>query len=280
MGGYLLIPKILTAMQTVSTDDAYVNGHVTFVAARVSGQVAKVLVDDNDRVKKGDLLVQLDKEPFQVQVEIKQAAVAGAEADLAAANAQVRGLVASARANRFSLEHAMEDVQNQIALLKSNVAKLNAEQASLKLAEADFNRYKELVSTGAVSKQQFDQYQAAYDVAKSSLDAADETVQQSRVSLGLPVNHEHPLDLPADLDQNFSTVREALSQLLQSAAEFGYQPITWNATPKQAIEEFYKQDPRREPRPHLRPPDSASAGHQAGRSQACSRRAATWIRPS
>jgi hypothetical protein len=47
---------------TVSTDDAYVNGHVTLVASRVSGQVSRVLVDDNDRVKKGALLVQLDKE--------------------------------------------------------------------------------------------------------------------------------------------------------------------------------------------------------------------------
>ena len=73
---------------TVSTDDAYVNGHVTFVAPRVSGQVMKVLVDDNQRVKKGDLLVQLDKEPYQVQVALKRAAVRVAEANLAAAESE------------------------------------------------------------------------------------------------------------------------------------------------------------------------------------------------
>ena len=66
VGGYFLAPWVNTALNTVSTDDAYVNGHVTFVAPRVPGQVMKVLVDDNQRVKKGDLLVQLDKEPFQV----------------------------------------------------------------------------------------------------------------------------------------------------------------------------------------------------------------------
>ena len=71
VGGYFLVPWVNTALNTVSTDDAYVNGHVTFVAPRVSGQVAKVLVDDNHRVKKGDLLVQLDKEPFQVQVVLE-----------------------------------------------------------------------------------------------------------------------------------------------------------------------------------------------------------------
>ena len=58
------IPWVELTLNSVSTDDAYVNGHVTFVAARVRGQVARVLVDDNHRVRKGDLLVLLDKEPF------------------------------------------------------------------------------------------------------------------------------------------------------------------------------------------------------------------------
>src|SRR5262249_724693 len=78
------IPWVRTELQTVSTDDAYVNGHVTFVAARVPGQVTKVLVDDNNRVRTGDLLVQLDKEPYQVQVNIAQAALEAAQADLVA----------------------------------------------------------------------------------------------------------------------------------------------------------------------------------------------------
>ncbi|MGC1720756.1 MAG: hypothetical protein WA746_17390 [Isosphaeraceae bacterium] len=50
--------------------------------------------------------------------------------------------------------------------------------------------------------------------------------------------------MPADLDQNFSAVRQALGQALQSGAQLGYTPTSWNATPKQAVEEFYKQDPQ------------------------------------
>src|SRR5262249_55885928 len=50
------VPWVIKSLNTVSTDDAYVNGHVTFVAPRVAGQVARVLVDDNNRVRKGDLL--------------------------------------------------------------------------------------------------------------------------------------------------------------------------------------------------------------------------------
>ena len=78
IAGYFLVPTVATMLNTVSTDDAYVNGHVTYVAPRVQGQVLRVLVDDNYRVKKGDLLVELDKEPYQVQVAIKKAAVASA----------------------------------------------------------------------------------------------------------------------------------------------------------------------------------------------------------
>ena len=89
------------------------------MAARVPGQVARVLVDDNYRVRKGDLLVELDKEPYRVQVEIKQAAVATAKADLALARAQVRGIEAQARSERWKLQHTIEAVDNQIALLRA-----------------------------------------------------------------------------------------------------------------------------------------------------------------
>ena len=91
------VPWIREILTTVSTDDAYVNGHVTFVAARVPGQVSRVLVDDNYRVHKGDLLVELDREPYQVIVAVKKAAVDTAKADLEAAKANVRGIEAKAR---------------------------------------------------------------------------------------------------------------------------------------------------------------------------------------
>ena len=101
LGLFVGIPKVLHALNTVSTDDAYVNSYVTFVAPRVAGQVARVLVEDNNRVKKGDVLVELDPEPFRVQVAIKQAAVDAAQADLVVAQASVRGSVAQTRSPAF-----------------------------------------------------------------------------------------------------------------------------------------------------------------------------------
>src|ERR1700753_1760134 len=121
------IPWIRTVLNTVSTDDAYVNGHVTFVAPRVHGQVARVLVDDNNRVHKGDLLVELDKEPFRDAVAVKKAAVGTAEADLRAAQATVRGIEAQAVSHRWQLQLAVENVENQIGVLHARVAALRKE---------------------------------------------------------------------------------------------------------------------------------------------------------
>ena len=100
----LIIPKAFHAWHTVSTDDAYVNSYVTFVAPRVTGQVARVLVEDNNRVKKGDPLVELDPEPYRVQVAIKEAAVDSAQAELVSTQATVRGQIGQTRALRFKLD--------------------------------------------------------------------------------------------------------------------------------------------------------------------------------
>ena len=242
---WYLIPWIYTVLNTVSTDDAYVNGHVTFVAPRVAGQVKKVLVDDNYRVKRGDVLVQLDPVPYQVQVRIKSAAVEVAESNLKAAYAMARGLVAQTRSNRYKLDHAMEDVRNQIANLKANVAVYERKKASLALAQANLERGLTLIKSRSISKEELDQRTQALGVAEAAVKQALETVHATRVGLGLPPvpPRGHRLtEVPPDLDENFSTVRQALGNLLQSAAELGYFPTSWDATPKQAKEDFYKQD--------------------------------------
>src|SRR3974390_1734197 len=139
------IPAARLALGTVSTDDAFVNGHVTFVAPRVHGQVARVLVDDNNRVHKGDLLVELDKEPFRDAVAVKKAAVDTAQADLQATSATVRGIEAQARSRRWQLQQAIENVENQIALLHARVAALKKANATLTLAQQEFDRTAKLV---------------------------------------------------------------------------------------------------------------------------------------
>jgi membrane fusion protein (multidrug efflux system) len=237
------IPYILLTLSTVSTDDAFVNGHVTFVAARVHGQVSRVLVDDNNRVHKGDLLVELDKEPFLDAVAVKKAAVDSAEADLQAARAQARGIEAQAKSRRENLQHAMEDVANQISLLHARVAGVEKSKASLKLAELDFERAKQLLPSASIPKQEYDRREATLSVARAQLTQSVADVYQIRVSLGLPAQPEGDGDLgqvPPDLDQTFSSVLQAQAELIQSASQLGV-VHSYNQTPKQMLEEFDKQ---------------------------------------
>src|SRR5215467_12252379 len=203
---FVIIPRVFHAFHTVSTDDAYVNSYVTFVAARVSGQVAQVPVDDNNRVKKGDILVRLDPEPFQVQVAIKQAAVDTAQAELVTAQATVRSQIAQARGLRFKLQHAIEDVDNQVAIIRARAASWEQTKATQVLAQAEFERAKKLIETKVSSREEFDQKREQLDVANAQVKQALENVYQARAALGLPSQPPEGTnltDVPANLDQTF-----------------------------------------------------------------------------
>jgi membrane fusion protein, multidrug efflux system len=236
------IPWVRMTLNTVSTDDAYVNGHVTFVAARVRGQVSRVLVDDNNRVRKGDLLVELDKEPHQIAVAVKKAAVDTAMADLEEAKARVRGIEAEARSRRWTLQHAVEDVDNQVGVLRARVAGVDKSQAQLALAQLDFDRAAKLVTDGTIPRELYDQRQATLLVSRADVTQALADVHQIRAALGLPPQPEGG-DLgqvPSDLDQTFSSVLEAQADLIQTAAQLGV-IHSFEETPNQMLEAFEKE---------------------------------------
>ena len=239
------IPWVVTASRTVSTDDAYVSGHVTFVAARVPGQVVRVLVDDNNRVHRGDLLVQLDKVPYQVKVDIAQAAVGVAQAALVTAQAKVHGLAGLARSEFFDLTHAMEGLNDQVADLHVKVAALQAANATLVKARADFEREQQLYKQQVISAQQFDAYQEAFSVAQARQDQAQQDVYQVRAALGLsqkPAHGDALSDVPPALNQTYSKVKEAQARLMQTAAQLG-SFHSFDQSPNQMLAEFYKRDP-------------------------------------
>ena len=236
------IPRIKLAFNTVSTDDAYVNGHVTFVAPRVGGQVSRVFVDDNNRVHKGEILAQLDKEPYEVAVSQKQAEVDTANADLQAATAGARGIEAQARGRRWALQHAIENVDNQIAALEARVAALNKARAAQALAQAEFARAQALVAKNVVSREVYDQREAQLTTAGADITQTLAEIYQVRVSLGLPAHPDNGAALdavPHDLDETFSGVLQAQSDLIQSAAQLGV-VHSFNQNPKEMVAQFEK----------------------------------------
>ena len=114
------------------------------------------------------------------------------------------------------------------------------------LAEQEFERAKKLITGKVTSKEEFDQKREQLDTAVARAKQALEDVYQARAVLGLPAQPAQGKDLadvPPDLDQTFSSVRQALAELMQSASQLGIVLSSYNLTPKQAIEEFYKRDP-------------------------------------
>jgi membrane fusion protein (multidrug efflux system) len=154
---------------------------------------------------------------------------------------------AKARSQYWALEYTIEDVRNRIALLHAKVAALDKNKANLKFAEVEFERAKALVTSAlAITREEYDRRDAALSVARADVTQALEDSHQIRVSLGLPAEPENGGDLgdvPPDLDQTFSSVRQAQSELIQSAAELGVSE-SYNQTPKQMVEEFAKRSPQ------------------------------------
>ena len=105
-------------------------------------------------------------------------------ADLESAKANVRGVEARARSQRWKLQHAIEDVENQVALLHAKVAALDKSKATLTLAEAEFERTKKLIASSVASREQFDQREAALSVARAEVTQALEDIHQIRVFFG------------------------------------------------------------------------------------------------
>jgi membrane fusion protein (multidrug efflux system) len=143
----------------VSTDDAQVDGHLVNVACKVYGSVEQVLVDDNQPVKAGDVLAQLDARDLQAKVDQAAAALAQAQAEVTTAQAD------DAKA-QVSLEQARSS-ELQVAQANQDAAR-----STLDKAQADLKRAQPLAARQEISAQELDHFQTQAQVAESQWIAA------------------------------------------------------------------------------------------------------------
>ncbi len=155
------------------TDDAQVDGHLIQISARISGHVAKVFVEENQVVKKGDPIVELDPKDYEVAVENAEAALASAEANAAAAKVAVPittvntgSNLQAATADVSGLRAGVQQAEQQLVAARARVAQAEANNTK---AQSDLARYKPLVAKDVISKQQFDAAVAAADAAQAAL---------------------------------------------------------------------------------------------------------------
>jgi membrane fusion protein (multidrug efflux system) len=206
---------------TEDTDDAQINGHLIQVSSRIGGQVQKVYVDENQMVKKGDLIAELDPRDYQVAVENAKAVLASAKANAAAANVAIPLTTINTGSN---LNSATSDVSGAHASVlqaqqqqQAAHARVVQAQANDKRAQADLERYKPLVEKDVISKQQFDAAVAAAAAAAASVQ--DALASEQAAAEGVRVARD----------------REAQSQALLKYAQTGPQQIAaQNAKARQA----------------------------------------------
>jgi membrane fusion protein (multidrug efflux system) len=183
------------------TDDAQVNGHLIQVSARVAGQVLKVDVEENQTVKAGDPIVELDPRDFQVAVENAEAALASAKANAAAASVNVPITTVNTGTNLNAAGHDVSGTQAAVAQAERQLEAAHALVAQAAAnnikAQSDLERYKPLVAKDVISKQQFDAAVAAADAAKASL--ADALANEQAAADGVRLAHEKELQAQAML---------------------------------------------------------------------------------
>lgn len=177
-----------------STDDAQIDGYIYPVSSRVSGYVTRVLVDENQYVQAGTVLVQLDPKDYDVALANAKATLANDQASAAA----LRTNVPITSVNTSSqLSTAQADLENANAGLVAAQRSFDAAQASLRQAEAndlkvqdDVNRYKPLAAKDEIPQQQYTQAvhsqeatAAAVEAARASAAAAEQAVTQARARI-------------------------------------------------------------------------------------------------
>jgi membrane fusion protein (multidrug efflux system) len=179
----------LTGGRYMSTDDAYVQAARTSISSNIAGQVARILVHDNERVHRGQLLFRLDDQPYRIAVEAAEAKLASARLTVLAGKATYRQQLASVR----------------------------SAQDTVSYREKEYERQRKLLATGIAS-------QAMYDGAQHALDNARQqeasTQQQAAGVLAM-------LDGDADIDvSRHPSVLQAQAELDRAKLNLSYTQIT------------------------------------------------------
>lgn len=184
----------LHARQFEKTDDAFIDVHSEQVAPQVAGRVLRVLVTDNQQVRAGEVLLEIDPADFQVQIEQAQAAVSQARGGLSQAEAQVRVDNATVEQTRADLVQATVTEEN---------------------AKTERARY-EALPEGAVSPQQRDNIRAAAKNATAQRVAIEKRVAAAEAQVQLAASQ---------LESARANLKAAEAKLRQAQLNLGYTTV-------------------------------------------------------
>lgn len=214
-----------------STDDAQVDGYISSISARISGHVIKLNVKDNQYVKKGDVLVEIDPTDYQVAYDRAKADFADAQAAAIAAGVTVpitsvntTSQVSATEADVSSARAGIKAAQQQFQAAKAQL--LEAEANNVK-AQNDLERYKQLITKQEISHQQFDQATAAaqasaatVEAARANMDAAEQQVTQAQGKLvQAEANYRYANTAPRQMQITRARAQSALAEAQRKKAD-------------------------------------------------------------
>jgi membrane fusion protein (multidrug efflux system) len=176
-----------SSASTQSTDDAYIEADFTLVAPRVGGTIDEVLVRENQKVKKGQLLATLDNRDFVVAVKAANAAVSGARAQI------------------ISLESHLAQQQS---VIRQAQAAASAADAALTLAKDNRKRYRSLAKDGSGTVQAMQQAEEQLRIQQANQEKSNAGVQAAQQQVAV---------LKADLEKAWAALAQA--QAAQDAAD-------------------------------------------------------------
>ncbi len=177
-----------------STDDAQLDAHVTQLAARVSGTLTRVAVEDNQIVEAGAVLVELDPRDYQVAVEKARAELADAQASALAAQSGVPIASTTSASNVTTARGGIVQAQSGVAAADKEVdaarARLTTAQARVREAETnaarsarDVERWRGLLAKDEISRQQFDTATTTAEAQKAAADSARSQVVEAEAGI-------------------------------------------------------------------------------------------------
>jgi membrane fusion protein (multidrug efflux system) len=181
----------------VATDDAHIEGSVVIVSARVPGPVARVLARDNQEVKEGELLAEIDPRDYEIRVQQSRAALAMAEAGERAALTEVPMTRENSASRIEQMRAAMDGARVAVEMGRAQVAETRARvegrqaavaaaradaavaEATLDKARRDLERMARLAAQGLVSTQEHDAAQTGERAAAATLEATRRRLAQA-----------------------------------------------------------------------------------------------------
>ncbi len=187
LGGLVLLGVLATAGYVwyagrgyETTDDAAIESDIVPIAPRVGGTVATVAVAENQTVKAGDLLFRIDPRDYQLRLDQAKAALVASEARVGVARSDSSLVTASTHATVTQAEAGQAVAQGNLAQAQAQV---KAAEAQSRLADADVERYRNLLAKDEISRQRLDQAVTQAESAHAALDVAHKAVLSAEAAV-------------------------------------------------------------------------------------------------